>query len=209
MNVRRKRMLNLGFWVLIVVLIAGIIGGITYMIREGGGSLPVEGQAPNFTATNVTGKTISFDSLNGKVRLVTWFYTHCPDECPLTAYHMEQIQNQLEKEGKFGNKVVFVSITFDPTRDTLPVIQAWANHFQPDYKGWYFLRATPEQTKEILREWGIQVKPGATPGYLEHVVKTDLIDQNGNIRKVYNTADLNTNEVVSNINNLIAKSSWS
>ena len=123
MNIHRNRILTLGFWALTLILVAGIIGGLFYMIRERGGSLPVAGQAPNFSATDITGKTISLDSLDGKIRVVAWFHTHCPDECPLTAYRMEQIQNQLEKDGNFGNKVVFVSITFDPTRDTLLVIK--------------------------------------------------------------------------------------
>lgn len=208
MNIHRKKVISAVFWIIALALLVGTAGGIIYMFREGSGSLPVLGQSTNFTATVVTGKTMSFDSLNGKVLVVTWFYTHCPDECPLTAYKMEQIQNELEKKGEFGSQVAFVSITFDPQRDTLPVIQAWANHFHANLKGWYFLRANPAETKIILQQWGVQVKPGATPEYFDHITKTDLIDEYGNIRKTYTGANLDTNEVMNDIQGLLARRNW-
>lgn len=194
--------------VILVAIVATGAFAIVYMIRQGGGSLPVTGQISNFTATDINGQTVSLANLNGKIRLFTWFYTHCPDQCPLTAYRMEQIQNQLEKSGQFGSRVVFVSMTLDPVRDTLPVIRQWANQFHANFQDWYFLRATPAQTARILKAYGVGRKQVQNSSVIEHVIKTILIDQNGNIRATYPLANLNTDQVLSNIRNLISKENW-
>ncbi|MDQ0188629.1 SCO family protein [Alicyclobacillus cycloheptanicus] len=194
---------------IIGVLIVAVIGGIWYMLRAGGGSLPVEGQAPNFSAQDVSlNKTVSMQSLSGKIVLITWYYTHCTDECPLTMYRFEQIQQQLEKQGTFGKNVILVAMTLDPTRDTPPVIRQYANHFHANANGWYFLRANPAQTIQILNAWGIKVKPSTDKEFIEHTSKTDLIDQNGNIRAEYNTANLNPNQVVHDVNSLVSRTNW-
>ena len=192
---------------IMAILGIGITGGLLYMVVRGGGSLPVTGQAPGMSGTDLAGKTVSISQLDGKVRLVTWFYTHCPDECPLTAYQMKTLQQQLEQRGQFGTKVAFVSMTLDPRRDTLPVIRKWAGHFDANPAGWYFLRAEPADTTAILQNWGVGKKASTNPEFIEHVVKTELIDQNGNIRKVYPTANLNTTEVMNDIQNLVSRGS--
>lgn len=194
------------FSVMIIGIIL-VIALIIYTLYEGGSSLPVLGQATNFRATNITGKKISFSDTTGKIRLVTWFYTNCPDECPLTAYRMEQIQDTLETANEFGKQVDFISVTFDPKRDTIPVLKTWSGHYHANYDGWYFLRPALSSLPGILQSWGVKAKKTDTE-YIEHVLKTELIDQNGNIRKEYNTADLNVNEIVSDINNLLSRESW-
>lgn len=204
-----SKTLRAGFIGLVVVLVLAIVGGIVYILREGGGTLPVAGQAPNFSAENISnGKPFTMQSANGKIVLITWYYTHCTDECPLTMYRFEQIQQQLEKKGTFGKKVILIAMTLDPARDTKPVIEQYAHHFNANFKGWYFLRATPAQTIQILNKWGIQVKASTDKEFIEHTSKTELIDQNGNIRAEYNTANLNPNQVVSNIDSLVSRMSW-
>ncbi|MCF8567247.1 SCO family protein [Alicyclobacillus tolerans] len=205
----RSKSLRFSFYGLVAALLLALIGGIVYMLRAGGGSLPVIGQEPNFTATNViSGQDVSMGNLNGKIVLITWYYTHCTDECPLTMYRFSQIQDQLEKQGLFGKKVVLIAMTLDPTRDTPPVIKQYGEHFKANFNGWYFLRATPTQTIQILNKWGIQVKPSTDKEFIEHTSKTDLIDQNGNIRAAYNTANLDPQQVVANINSLVSRMSW-
>lgn len=207
MKAKSKR---IGFYSVVGVLILAAVGGIVYMLRAGGGSLPVAGQAPNFTAQDISDEQpVSMQSLNGKIVLITWYYTHCTDQCPLTMYRFEQIQHQLEKQNLFGKKVVLIAMTLDPARDTPPVIKEYAAHFNANTSGWYFLRATPAQTTAILSQWGISVKPSTNKEFIEHISKTDLIDQNGNIRAQYNTANLNPNQVVADIHNLVSRMQWS
>ncbi|MCL6625594.1 SCO family protein [Alicyclobacillus shizuokensis] len=208
MRKRRTRWWNLAFVSVVTVLVVAIASGLVYMVRAAGGTLPIEGQASDFTATNVDGRNVRFSSLDGKIRLVTWFYTHCPDVCPLTAHRMQQIQTKLEAEGVFASKVDIVAIDLDPESDSLHDIRIWSSHFDPDYHGWYFVRTDPEHTKRILKAWGVERKliPGSV--YVSHTIKTVLVDEDGNIRKTYNTANLNVDEVASDVNGLIRREKW-
>jgi protein SCO1/2 len=151
------------------LLILGLLGGIGNIWRAGTGTLPVAGQAPNFTATDVTGKTVSLSSLHGKIILMTWYYTHCTDECPLTMYRFEQIQNELIKQHEFGKRVLLIAMTLDPTRDTVPVIEKCGQHFNANLSGWYLLRTSLQKTDAILRAWGIQAKPSSNKEFIEHI----------------------------------------
>jgi len=204
----RKKWSNRVFYSVMGVFIAGIIAFIGVWLHEGLNSLPVLGQTSNFTATDVTGKDVTFQNLNGKIRLVTWFYTRCPDECPLTAYRMEQLQAKLQANHLLGSQVVLMSITFDPTHDTLPVIQTWAKHFGVNSNSWYVIRANPAQTQRMMKAWGVQLKPGQSMDLYEHVLSTKLIDENGNVRANYSTANLDVNAIYGQIQNLIQHRNW-
>ncbi|MCL6548332.1 MAG: SCO family protein [Alicyclobacillus sp.] len=205
MERRRRRW---AFYALVAVLAAVIAAGLGYMVRQGGGSLPVVGQAAGFEATNVDGRTISFDGLNGKIRLVTFFYTHCPGPCPLTAYRLEQVQDAMEQKGLFGKKVAIVSITLDPEHDDLTAIRKWADHYRPDYRGWYFLRPSPAKLPAILKAWGIAKKPVPGTVYISHTIVTELVDQNGNIRAVYPGDNPSPQQMEKDINSLLARWNW-
>lgn len=197
------------FYPLAVLLALVVVGEIAYMFRTGEESLPVTGRAADFAAQDVyTGRTVSLRGLEGKIVLLTWYYTHCTDECPLTMYRFYQIQQKLRAQGLFGRQAVLVALTLDPGRDTPAVIRQYGNHFHDDPAGWYFLRATPAQTIRILGAWGVSVKPSTDKEFIEHTTKTVLIDQNGNVRATYPTANLNPSQVVSDIRGLVARANW-
>lgn len=206
--VTKKQWFNAVVYGIIAILLIAVIGVIVYMFRAGSQSLPEGGQAPNFTAMNLKGQPVSLNQSNGKIRIVTWYYTHCTDECPLTMYRLEQLQSKLKQQGKFGNDVVLIAMTLDPKNDTRPVIAKYSSHYHADHSGWYFLRANPTKTTQILKSYGIQEKQLPDTESIEHTLKTELIDQNGNIRKTYTTANLSPNQMMSDINNLLARKNW-
>ena len=206
-----KRIKRSHLWVysIAVILCLFIAGEISYMIRAGAESLPVQGAAADFTATDVAdGKQVALQNLQGKIVLMTWYYTHCTNECPLTMYRFEQMQNQLTRDRLFGGRVVLVAMTLDPARDTPSVILQYSRHFHANYRGWYFLRANVGKTDRILKSWGVEVKPSTNKEFIEHTTKTVLIDQSGNIRATFPTANLNPSAVVADIRNLVSRESW-
>lgn len=179
------------------------------MLNAGSGSLPVTGEIHNFTALDVAnGKVVSLRSLTGKLVLMTWYYTHCTDECPLTMYHFYQIQTLLQKDGLFGSKVILIAMTLDPARDSASVIRQYSAHFQADPQGWYFLRDSVQETDRILKQWGVLVKPGTDKEFIEHTTKTVLIDQNGNVRDTYTTANLSASQIVADIQSVLSRDNW-
>jgi protein SCO1 len=204
----QKKFAKVSFYSVIVMFVLFIVGAIYYTLNAGGESLPVHGQAANFEATNVNGKKISFQSLNGKIRLVTFFYTHCPGPCPIIAYRLEQVQQAMQKEGKFGSKVAIMSITLDPQHDSLPILQKWALRYHPDEAGWFIVRPTPADLPNILQNWAVQkqVVPGTV--YISHTVKTVLIDQSGNIRAVYPGDNPDPVQMEKDIQSLLTRWNW-
>src|SRR5699024_12494465 len=96
----------------------------------------------------------SFADMAKKARLVEFMYTDCPDVCPLTTVKMSELRQKLMKEGVFGDKIEFLTITINPEDDTREVLQEYANRFEVDSAddGWKFLRASEEETEKRSEE---------------------------------------------------------
>jgi len=76
--------------------------------------------APEFHLTDQNGASISLSDLKGKVVVLTFFFTHCPDACPRTAETFRQAAEQLGSE---AGRVAFVAVSLDPEGDTPQAIQ--------------------------------------------------------------------------------------
>jgi len=97
----------------------------------------------DFTLTDGDGKPFSLSDLKGKVVILSFGYTHCPDVCPTELLTYSDTLKQLGDQAK-DVKVVFVSI--DPERDTPEVIGKYAKQFNPDFIG---LTATGDQSLPV------------------------------------------------------------
>lgn len=128
-------------WLLLVVCMIAAVYLVYNALDFGKEKLPVIREVGDFTMENVDGATVSRDDTAGQVRLMYFYFTSCPDVCPVTTFLLSQIQDELKKEeGVFGEKVSFVSISFDPETDTREKIKEFGDRFYADYDGWYFLR---------------------------------------------------------------------
>lgn len=207
--VHKKKQRSHYIVIAIAIFLTGVlIYEVVTMLNSGSGSLPVTGQVQNFSAVNaVTGKPFIEQQLTGKIYVMTWYYTHCTDLCPLTMYRFEQLQAQLKAQHLLGNKVVLVAMTLDPVRDTAPVIQQYSRHFHAS-QDWYFLRSTLANTDKVLSEWGVLARPSSNKEFLEHTSKTVLVDQNGNIRNTYTSANLNSGAILTDIESIVQRNQW-
>lgn len=134
--------------------------------------------AYNFNLTDQSGVWVSLDSLKGKVLVVSFIYTGCPDVCSIAASIYLDIQKELRDH--VGKDVVLVFITTDPARDTLEVMDAWTK----GYGGkWLFLRGETAELEEVWRQYEIFVKPSGIIVY--HSYKAYIIDRNNMIRFKY------------------------
>lgn len=143
--------------------------------------LPVNGVAPAFTYTDVDGNNVSLADSDGKVRLLYFFFAFCPDVCPPTTAIMSQVQDELKEEGLFGNKVQFLSVTIDPTRDTPEVLTEFADRFDADSQGWSFLRGDEQATFDLAEAYKMMAGKDKD-GNFYHSNLIVLIDQKGQIR---------------------------
>jgi protein SCO1/2 len=126
------------------------------------------------------GKPRSLADFKGKLAVVFFGYTQCPDVCPTTLTHLKEVQQLL---GADGDKLQAVFVTVDPERDSAPVLKAYVNAFDP---GWVALRGTPEQIAAAAKEYKVfyRKSPGSTPDTytVDHTAASYVYDTQGRIR---------------------------
>ena len=135
----------------------------------------------DFTLTDGDGKPFNLSDLKGKVVVLSFGYTNCPDVCPTELLTQNDVLKQLGNQAK-DVKVAFVSV--DPERDTPEVIGKYAKQFNPDFIG---LTATGDQSLPVIKQQyrvvSAKVNQGADSNtYLvDHTAGAYLVDKNGDV----------------------------
>ena len=116
------------------------------------GNVPIAGLVPpiEFQMKDAeTSKAVSAADFRGKVVMLYFGYTNCPDVCPDTLYKVHEVYTRLGMDAK---KVVFLFVTVDPKRDTLPELKKYLALFDPHLIG---LRGTPNQLYRLARRYRV------------------------------------------------------
>ena len=108
--------------------------------------------APPFELTNQFGQTTSLAQLKGKVVVLTFLYSNCPDACPLL---ISKIQQPVTELGSPTDEVTLVAITVDPERDTVERLREYTASLAFD---WQYLTGAPAQVKAVWDNYGIYVE---------------------------------------------------
>lgn len=125
--------------------------------------IDMRGHLPDlaFTMTDAeTGKTVTAANYRGKIVILYFGYTNCPDVCPLTLYEMTKILKSL---GAKAGDVRFLFVTVDPLRDTLPVLAKYIGLYHtPEFVG---LRGTHAELQALASRYhaGFSVHPSSNP----------------------------------------------
>ncbi len=134
----------------------------------------------NFRLTDHLGKSRTLSDFKGKVVVLFFGYTHCPDACPNTLVELARVMKQL---GPDADKVQVLFITLDPERDTQSTLSQFIPSFNPKFIGLY---GTLEQIAETAKEFRIfySKEPGKSPDSytIDHSVGTYIYDQSGRLR---------------------------
>jgi protein SCO1/2 len=130
--------------------------------------------------TDTDGKPRSLADWRGKVVVVFFGYTQCPDVCPTTMAELAQIRTQL---GADGDRLQTVFVTIDPERDTPEVLKAYVANFGPNVVA---LRGNAEQTAAAAKEFKVFYAkvPGKTTGSytMDHSAASFVFDPAGRVR---------------------------
>lgn len=166
----------------IILMVIGIASGIYYFTDYRQSKM----KFPNGMVMETHKKgSYAFNEMEPKIRLLEFMYVNCPDICPNTTFQMAKIRDELVKDGVFGDKVEFLTITIDPHRDTIEQLQAYAETFGIDKNdGWHLLRGTPEGTQEIADNFEFQYKDPGNGNYI-HTSWTYLLDKNNKVIEVF------------------------
>ena len=126
------------------------------------------------------GKTRGLNDFKGKIVVVFFGYTQCPDVCPTTMAELSQVKRAL---GPDADKLQGVFVTVDPERDTAAVLKAYVDNFNAGFVG---LRGNAEQTQAAAREFKVFFAkvPGKTEtSYtVDHTAGAYVFDTQGRIR---------------------------
>lgn len=140
--------------------------------------------APDFSAVNGQGGDFQLSAQKGKVTLLFFGYTYCPDVCPSTLTDFKQVRKNL---GSDASRVNFVFITVDPDRDTPERMAQYVSGFDPAFIG---LSGSEVQLTPVWKAYGVYRKldkasPTDAHYPVEHSTQTYVIDKAGMMRETY------------------------
>lgn len=152
-------------------------------------------QLANFSLQNQEGKTVSWDSLEGKIVVADFFFTRCPTICPSMTQNMKRVAETLHNGSRVGDrtnkKIHFLSFSVDPERDTLERLRYWAQRFQINPDTWWLLTGNKKAIYNMATQ---EMKLGLIDGEsvdsnFIHSSKFVLIDVNRQVRGYYDGLD--------------------
>lgn len=149
--------------------------------------------APKFRLTDITGvnfgrelaltghdgKPRTLADFRGKVVVIFFGFTHCPDVCPTTLAELALVAKEL---GKDADRMQVLFVTVDPERDTREILQRYVPSFNPAFLGLY---GDADATARAAKEFKIffQKQPLPAGGYsVDHSAGTYILDQQGRLR---------------------------
>lgn len=160
---------------LAALLIIGLIAVVPRLLEETSqGPAAIGGP---FTLIDQTGHTVTSANFHGKLMLIYFGYTYCPDACPTTLANVAQAYDKLAPAEQA--KVVPIFITVDPERDTVDQMASYVGNFSPALVG---LTGTPDQVKAVLQEFRVYARKvdGSDGNYsVDHSSILYLMDRNG------------------------------
>ena len=163
----------------------------------------VERPAPPFTLMDAKGRALSLSDFKGKIVVLNFIYTHCPDVCPLHSALIGSLQADINQT-PMRDMVQFISITTDPVRDTSDAMREYGESRGLDPANWSFLTsggADGQATRILAGDYGLKFTPGEA-GYQLHGVVTHVIDQNGVLRARYHGLRVDPLSIILYINAL-------
>jgi cytochrome oxidase Cu insertion factor (SCO1/SenC/PrrC family) len=156
-----------------------------------------------------------FDLMAGKSALLSFIYTKCsvPGGCPLALGVLNEVRERILADAGLSDKVVLITLSFDPENDTPEVMRKLADALDPGESRagppWHFL-TTPSRRAilPILEGYGQYVvreidSAGHYTGGYSHVLKVFLIDPKRRVRNIYSTSFLDPDLIIADIKTLL------
>ncbi|WP_432377397.1 SCO family protein [Duganella sp. P38] len=133
---------------------------------------------PDYQLFYTDGKPASLRDFKGKVVMLFFGFTQCPDVCPTALARAVEVKRLL---GADGDKLQVVFVTVDPERDTAPLLTEYMRAFDPKFVA---VRGNLEQTAKAAKDFKIFYRkvPSGSSYTMDHTALTYVFDANGKIR---------------------------
>jgi cytochrome oxidase Cu insertion factor (SCO1/SenC/PrrC family) len=130
-----------------------------------------------FTLADPSGARVSLAAFRGKVVLLYFGFTYCPDVCPTDLYAIAQAMRSL---GKAGDQVQPIFITLDPSRDTRELLRGYVAAFHPSFVA---LTGSEDEIRRVATAYKVFFEkvtpPGSKTYFIDHSAFTFLLDRHG------------------------------
>ena len=137
--------------------------------------------ARDFALTDHNGQARSLKDFQGKVVVMFFGFTQCPDVCPTSMAELAEVKKLL---GPDGDRVQGLFVTVDPARDTPVVLKAYMANFDPTFLALY--TTTPEQLAALAKDYKVYYKKvdgkTATSYSMDHSAGSYVYDTRGQLR---------------------------
>jgi protein SCO1 len=153
-----------------------------------------ETTAPNFHLADQHGKAVTLSQFRGHPVILTFLYTHCPYQCPLTA---EKLRAVMQSLGSPAHGVGVLAVSVDPAGDTRASALSFSHvHRMEGY--WHYLLGTQSQLAPVWSSYAVYSAPTPTTagGAVNHSTAIYIIDQQGRERVLLDNS--NSNEQIAN-----------
>ncbi|MDH5561334.1 MAG: SCO family protein [Deltaproteobacteria bacterium] len=128
-------------------------------------------------------KNFNLNKNLGKIIVLFFGYTNCPDICPVTLATMKEVKQDL---GDYSREVLFIFITLDPVRDTPKVLRRYLRNIDPEFIG---LRGSESQIAQTAENYSIRYsvydKKSVLDYKIEHTPFAYLLDQDAKVVKIF------------------------
>jgi len=134
--------------------------------------------ARDFHLFDTQGQARSLADFHGKVLMVFFGFTQCPDICPTALFRASEVKQLL---GQDAHRLDVAFITVDPERDTPEILDAYVKAFDPQFIG---LRGDADQTRKAAQEFKVYYAkvPTGSSYTMDHTALTYVFDTRGKLR---------------------------
>lgn len=144
---------------------------------------------PDVTLEDSKERVYPFSEFKGKHVMLTFIYTACTDVCPELEMNLAQVYQSIPEQ-YIGEDIVFMSISFDPTRDDPETLEKYRTYFGSDGETWRMARIKDEaELNSLLDEFGVIVIPDGY-GNFQHNSAFYLVDPNGILIEVMDYTEI-------------------
>lgn len=171
-------------WIAVSAVFAGAVGLLSACSEQkpAFASIDVTGAnyAKDFELTDHNGQVRHLGDFAGKIVVMFFGYTQCPDVCPTSMTELAEVKKAL---GKDGERLQGLFVTVDPQRDTPEVLKAYMANFDPSFLALY---AAPDKLAALAKDYKVYYKKvdGKTPtSYtMDHSAGSYVYDTQGQLR---------------------------
>jgi len=166
--------------------------------RFAGGELDPPQPTPDFTLTDQAGQKVSMADQRGKLVLLTFLYTNCPDVCPLITQNLNQALQMLGTE---RDDVRVLAVSVDPEGDTPKSVDEYAkaHHLLPEF---HYLIGSRDELTKVWKAYDVAAV-ASDPELVDHTAYTMLVDQSGEGRVIYDS-QVKAKDVVHDVRALLS-----